>query len=349
MNCAGIKELLSEYIDGVLDAQTEAQIKKHTAACAGCRKEMEELKTLVENIGSFQQAKAPDDFLDQLHERIEPRFGLRKMINTLFVPMRIKIPVQLVTATATAVLVFSIIHLPQPKKQVEEELLNDASKISEKQEVKPTLMKEPTELPPEREAYAPKPSAQEIKANKKSKTRKVAPTSLNRLKTEKVVKLALVLKTRPDQKLPSKIAPIKAAPPDESSSSFQSRMAGKSAAKEEMAADAIKNDKKLKTPSTAEPLAVNEKTGRAGAKADQLTKKLKKIVSDLKGEIKSIQYDPKTGHPVFLKATISAEKYSDFYEGLKEIGDFHDPSPTPSPTIDEKKKEMIKIELTILK
>ncbi len=149
----------------------------------------------------------------------------------------------------------------------------------------------------------------------------------------------------------------KAAPPVENSemqdeeektytrSSFRSRMAGKSAAKEEVVADAIKNDKKLKTPSTAEPLVVKEKAGKTEEEADHLTEKLKKIVSDLKGKIKSIQHDNKTGQPIFLKAAIPAEKYSDFYERLKEIGDFHG----PSPIIDENKKEMIKIELVISK
>ncbi len=114
MNCAGIKELLSEYVDGVLDAQTKADIKEHIATCTGCQKEIKELKALVEDLGSLEQAKAPDDFIDRLHERIEPRFGFGKIINALFVPMRIKIPMQLVTATATAVLVFSIINLQNP-------------------------------------------------------------------------------------------------------------------------------------------------------------------------------------------------------------------------------------------
>jgi len=80
MKCAGIKQLLSEYIDGVLDAQTRTGIKEHIATCAGCQKEMEELKVLVEDLGSLKHAKAPDDFLDRLHERIEPRSGFGKII-----------------------------------------------------------------------------------------------------------------------------------------------------------------------------------------------------------------------------------------------------------------------------
>ena len=361
MNCAGIKELLSEYVDGVLDAQTQADIKEHIATCTGCQKEIKELKALVEDLGSLEQAKAPDDFLDRLHERIEPRFGFGKIINALFVPMRIKLPVQLVTATATAVLVFSIIHLPQPEKQVAEKMQKDTPTVSETEEVKPELIKESTESLPGRKTHAPKPASQKTIANKKSKTRQIKDITLKRLKTENIIKLALVLKTHPDKKSALKITPLKAAPPVESSemhdeeektdtrSSFRSRLAGKAAAKEDVVADAVKIDEKPKTPSPAEPLAVKEMAGKSESDVDHISKKLKKIVIDLKGEIKSIQYDSKTGHPIFLKALIPADKYSDFYKRLKEMGDFHGPLTAPEDKKDEKKKEMINIELVISK
>lgn len=361
MNCAGIKGLLSEYIDGVLDAQTETVIKEHISTCADCHKEMEELKALIKDIGSFEQAMAPDDFLDRVHKRIESRFDFAKIIKTLFVPMRIKIPVQLVTATATAVLVFSIIQLPQPEKQVEEELLKDASTTSEKEEVKPELIKESAESLPGRKTYAPKTVSPKVKVYKKSKTKKATAISLNKPKSEKVVKLALVLKARPDQKPVVTITPIKAAPPAEdremsdeeektdTRSSFRSRLAGKAAAKEDVVADAVKFDEKPETPSPAEPLAEKEMAGKSESDVDHISKKLKKIISDLKGEIKSIQYDSKTGHPIFLTAAIPANKYSDFYGRLREIGDFQGPLPAPEEKKDEKKKGMINIELVISK
>ena len=133
MNCAGIKELFSEYIDGVLDSDTKAQLEKHISTCVGCQQKLQDLKALVGELKAVEPLKAPDDFLDRLHERIEPRFSFGKIIKTLFVPMGIKIPVQLVTATATAVLVFSIINLQQPEKQFPQELLEDTAVISEKE------------------------------------------------------------------------------------------------------------------------------------------------------------------------------------------------------------------------
>ena len=364
MNCAGIKELLSEYVDGVLDAQTRAGIKEHIATCVSCQKEIKELKVLVEDLGSLKHAKAPDDFLDRLHERIEPRFGFTKIINALFVPMRVKIPVQLVTATATAVLVFSLIHVQQPEKQFPAQPLGDTRMISEAEEAKPQRMSEPAKPLPEKKIYAPKPASQKAIAYKKSKALKAKDITLKEVKTEKVIELALVLKTDIYRKPALKTTPIKAAPPAEISdlhdeeektytrSSLRSRVAGKAATKGEMVEDMVKKakkDKKAKTPSPAQPSALKEKAGKPKLPVDHITEKLKKIVKDLKGEIEAIQYDNKTGHPIFLSAAIPLDKYTVFYEKLKEMGDFQGPSPTLYEKKDKREKKMIKIRLVISK
>ena len=46
MKCAGIKQLLSEYVDGVLDADTKAQLEEHILQCTGCRQALEDLEAL---------------------------------------------------------------------------------------------------------------------------------------------------------------------------------------------------------------------------------------------------------------------------------------------------------------
>ena len=357
MKCAGIKELFSEYVDGVLDSDTKEQVEEHVLQCTVCRQALEELKALVGELRAVEPVKAPGDFLDRLHERIEPRFGFGNIIKTLFVPMRIKIPVQLVTATATAVLVFSIINLQQPEKQFPEKLLKDAPMISEKEESKPELMKEPTEPLPERKRYAPKSAYQKTVVHKKQKTTKAKDIASKGLKTEKAIELALVLKTDTYRKPALKITPLKAAPRVESRevhdeekkadtrSFLRSRIAGKAATKEEVVAGAVKKDKKAKTPLPAQPSALKEEAGEPEADIDKITKKLKKLIKDLNGEIKSIEYDNKTGHPIFLSAMIPADKYTAFYEKLKEMGALNG----PASALNEKKKEMIKVELVISK
>jgi len=357
MKCAGIKQLLSEYVDGVLDAQTKEHLEEHISTCVGCQQELQELKALVGELRAVESVRAPDDFLDRLNERIETRFSFGNVIKTLFVPMRIKIPVQLVTATATAVLVFSIINLHQPEKQFPQKLTKNAPMISEKEEVKSELMEEPTEPLLEKKIYAPKPASKKTMAYKKSKTRKFKEIASKGLKTEKTIELALILKTDTYRKPALKITPLKASPPversevhdeekkDDTRSFLRTRMAGKAVQKEEMVAGAAKKDKKAETPLSTQQSAFKEEAGDQESDVDKITKKLKKLIKDLNGEIKSIEYNNKTGLPIFLSTVIPADKYTAFYEKLKEMGALNG----PAPAINEKKKEMIRIRLVISK
>lgn len=115
MNCEEIKELLSEYVDGVLDAKTKALVDEHLSTCKGCEDELASLKVLVNELGSLESVAPPGDFLDQLHERMEQRSPFSKILRTLFVPMRIKIPLEFAGAAAMAILVFSLLYVQQDR------------------------------------------------------------------------------------------------------------------------------------------------------------------------------------------------------------------------------------------
>ena len=117
MDCANIQRHFSEYLDGVLDAQTRALIEKHFSACKECQKELESMKALVHDLGDLESVKAPDDFLEQLHERMDARFDFRDYIKRLSNIFRMRIPLQIATATAMAVLIFAIVYTPRMEKE----------------------------------------------------------------------------------------------------------------------------------------------------------------------------------------------------------------------------------------
>ena len=113
MNCGEIKELLSEYVDEVLDVKTKALVDDHLSTCKDCQQEFASLKTLVNELGSLESVAPPKDFLNQLHERMEQRSWFSKILRTLFVPMRVKIPLEFAGAAVMAILVFSLLHVQQ--------------------------------------------------------------------------------------------------------------------------------------------------------------------------------------------------------------------------------------------
>ncbi len=366
MKCAGIKQLLSEYVDGVLDADTKAQIEEHISSCADCQQELQELKALVEDLGSLKYAKAPDDFLDRLHERIEPRFSLGKIMKTLFVPMRIKIPIQLVTVTATAVLVFSIINLQQPVMQ-----LSDAPMIS-KEEVKQEVMKEPVKPTPDRKRFVQKPDSMKTVAHKKQKTTKAMDITSKGLKMEKAedkkafartmqkekrtIELALILKTAEPGRADLQFTPKEKAPSPErgealdeesrtsAGSSSKLGTVRKAVPKAAVATSSFKEDKEDKALEDSEPSESKDETPGVVADVNQRVKELENLIERLNGKILAIEYEEKSQRPKSLTAQIPATQYNRFYEKLKDLGTLKGPAPTGL----DKKNETVKIKVKFI-
>ena len=143
MECSEIRTLLSEYLDDALDEKAKALAEEHLRTCAACRKELDSLKALVKGIGSLESVKAPADFLDQLHKRMERPSKISQVWEWLFHPLRVKIPLQLAGAAVMALLIFSILPMLQPslklhsKSEPEKRAEEKAYSLDESREVKP--------------------------------------------------------------------------------------------------------------------------------------------------------------------------------------------------------------------
>jgi hypothetical protein len=118
MECAKIKELLSEYIDQILDFKTNEIIKEHLSSCKMCSEELSALESCIRNVSSLKQVQAPEDFLQRVHERIERRFEFEKIMRKLFIPPKVKIPLEFAGVLATVVLVIMVYRLIQPSEQM---------------------------------------------------------------------------------------------------------------------------------------------------------------------------------------------------------------------------------------
>lgn len=128
MNCDELKTRLSEYVDDVLDPETRGLADEHLAECEVCRAELASLKALVHELRSMEPVEPPKDFLKQLHARIEDRSRFSRILKTLFVPMRIKIPLEFAGAVIMALLIFSLFNIQQDMYR------SDEAPLSTKQE-----------------------------------------------------------------------------------------------------------------------------------------------------------------------------------------------------------------------
>jgi hypothetical protein len=112
MECSRVNQLFSEYIDGALDEKTRRTLEEHLTACEGCAEDLRALQSSIAAFGSLDQVKAPVDFIEKLHARIELHeqvSWLEWLKTKLFFPLHIKIPLEVVGLAMAALLVV-VIH-----------------------------------------------------------------------------------------------------------------------------------------------------------------------------------------------------------------------------------------------
>jgi Putative zinc-finger/Predicted integral membrane protein (DUF2275) len=118
MDCSGIQERLSEYIDGALDETTARTVEKHISTCKDCKETVASLRTVVNELKALEQMPAPADFLEKIHQRMEPRPQANRLFRKLFVPIKAKIPLQLAAAVAVSILVVLVFNLQKSNFQM---------------------------------------------------------------------------------------------------------------------------------------------------------------------------------------------------------------------------------------
>lgn len=107
MKCRNVKEHLDEYIHDETKQDLKILIEEHLSTCKDCSEDFSFLKTYYNEIASFTKAKAPDDFLFKLNQRLEKETSFKQLLRKLFFPLKIKIPLE--TAGITAIVIFMII------------------------------------------------------------------------------------------------------------------------------------------------------------------------------------------------------------------------------------------------
>lgn len=71
MNCQVVLEMLSPYLDGVLDPAEQAAVEEHITRCPSCRVELEELRACVNLLQDLPEIVPPADFHAGLMEKID--------------------------------------------------------------------------------------------------------------------------------------------------------------------------------------------------------------------------------------------------------------------------------------
>jgi hypothetical protein len=140
-----VREKLSEFIDGMLSEEEAAAVKEHLDLCVECMEEYEEMVKIIGHMNRMEPLEIPDSFVERVHERMEKPSAFQRLVKGLFVPIRIKVPLELAGVAAAALLVIYIVGIrgkqhvyelayvqrSQPQALLQEQTLGTASELDE--------------------------------------------------------------------------------------------------------------------------------------------------------------------------------------------------------------------------
>lgn len=73
LHCAELVELVTEYLDGVLDAETEQRVTDHLSLCDACATYVAQFRRTVDELGHLPPS-AVDDLPDSARETLLAAF-----------------------------------------------------------------------------------------------------------------------------------------------------------------------------------------------------------------------------------------------------------------------------------
>lgn len=361
MECVEIKALLSEFIDGTLDAQTMAAVEAHVSTCKGCEEELKSLSVVVEELGALDPIKAPDDFLEKIHERMAPRHGFYRILRKLFFPLHVKIPLELAGAATMALLVLFVLNVQQSEKGIvqspkvstykmdvetdttgrtKSELKKEANGTRSVLEAAPAEQSDTEDVMVARKAVErpvkPRPKRKfELTPSVLQQTQSVQP-----VREREQMELELVLKTGAVGSANISGVVQEAAPPlDEGirsrgeeagymESSGIKAMGRQGEMVEEMKKDKPDEEKQAIVLSARERTSLKDESGSPLSFAENPLDNVKHLVERVEGKVVSVEYD-REAELKFIHAEIPTKHYDSFCSGLSRMAELQKPPSVP--------------------
>jgi Predicted integral membrane protein (DUF2275)/Putative zinc-finger len=104
MNCAEVQKYLSDFLDKSLDNERARAIEDHLAACSRCSEEMTSLAECQRLVSGLPAVELPLGFTNRVMARVREAANPPSLWERLFLPLRIKIPLE-----ATAVVLIAVL------------------------------------------------------------------------------------------------------------------------------------------------------------------------------------------------------------------------------------------------
>lgn len=367
MECTKLKELLSEYIDGTLDEQMKAVVEGHLMRCKACSEELASLSVYRKELGSLKSVKAPEGFLEKVHQRLERRFEFEKIMRALFVPVKIKVPLEALAVAASVLLIISIykgtglrpvteiVHAPSVSMPaiIVKKPAQETIELARKEEELPEAAGVSAGVTAATPYIEEKPAEEPVKlAHKEESAEPVVESAAVVLpqpaREEKPIELALLIKPKAPPPVEYAIEDAQEAADQKKQKTEDFGVASIEGVIGAMGKRTVEKVQLAEAPLPKMPAVEGKTESSQEALVDRLNE-VKRLIESFEGKIISVEYDKekKTDLPQYIAAEIPSRHYRKFMHGLSKIGSVEGPSPDAS-TI-AKEQVPVKIKLTYSK
>jgi hypothetical protein len=115
MNCQEIQNLLPGYWENLLSSEERSVIDSHLPLCPLCRRSLVDLKDTENLLKKLKEVEPPPFFEQRILSRVREEAGQKKgILQKLFFPIHIKIPIQAMATVLIAVLAVYIYQKNEP-------------------------------------------------------------------------------------------------------------------------------------------------------------------------------------------------------------------------------------------
>ena len=147
IKCAHCKEQLSAYLDGIMTAEEKKLLEDHISTCDQCNRALSELRKTQETLRNLEEVEPPPWFTQKVMNRVREEAESRKgLLQRLFYPLRIKIPIEALATCLVVVLALFVYRNTEPEMKA----------IHEPQETVGTFSQDQTQKQDSRVSSTPK-------------------------------------------------------------------------------------------------------------------------------------------------------------------------------------------------
>ena len=138
MECKGVQEKLSAYVEGDVSSDEKRHIEQHLNSCQKCRTALEDLKNAGELVRGIEDVEPPAWLTEKIMSRVRAEEGREKGIfRKLFYPLHVKVPIEALATVLIAVVAVYVFRAAEPEMKRAQLSLPTGTVTSEEEAPRP--------------------------------------------------------------------------------------------------------------------------------------------------------------------------------------------------------------------